>query len=111
MNTHVERTANSKEVWVGRLEVSPISEKTVLHSVEGAYVNALVPAESEADFRRRVTEVAHALGLEVRSIEEPMPVRWLVGHRRLDEDLVRLAEEAGRSDQVQFATFHTYGAK
>ncbi|MDX6565780.1 MAG: hypothetical protein QOE10_1442 [Gaiellales bacterium] len=98
------------DVWVGLVEVRPLSGNDLFEGDPGAFANTLTVAADADDFRTRAANFFRGKGFEVASFEavERLEDRDLAGV--LPEEMRRLGELADETSQVQFDTYFTYGS-
>lgn len=100
---------SSAEVWIAMAEVVPTPDNHHLEGNVGAYVNVLVWASSEEEYRRRAAAVLGESGFELLEVDgcEPFSAR----PRQLQSDgILELADQCGPDFPVVFDTFHSFPA-
>jgi hypothetical protein len=96
------------EVWIGLVEVVPRPGTDLLGSVSGAFVNFLVLATNESEYRDRVQTATSECGLKTVKIEDIEPLRMRLSRTSIDDELMSLAEEIEKRGGFKFGTFHTF---
>jgi hypothetical protein len=99
---------NRRETWIGLVGVMPSLGASSFDGMKGAYVNAVTPASSAAEFRSAVESALRPMGLFPFEFEELEPLEARACRVKLSEEIQRLAIEANASGQVCFDTFHRF---
>lgn len=107
MNTREKKSG--AELWIGLVKVGQTSDSGVLGAVEGAYTNAIANAVNKSSFRFKVKAALAELGLSLTRLESAETLDARLAKYSLDAELTKLAEEARKTDRVEFGTFHTWG--
>ena len=97
-----------KQVWIGLACVKATREGLLASGVQGAYVNALVRAETQEQFRDRLVLELTREGFEVIDIEDVEPMANRLGVFEMDEDIREMAAECENSDDVFLGAFHMW---
>ena len=95
-------------MWIGLIEVVPLSRGDLLKTVSGAFVNFLALAAHESEYRDQVQAAASAAALQTVSIEDTEPLRLRLKRTSVNEDLMSLAAEIEERGGFKFGTFHTF---
>jgi len=95
-------------VWIGLIEVVPRPGVDLLGTVSGAFVNFLVLAATESEYRTRVHAATSERGLTTVKMEDIEPLRLRLTRTSIDDDLMSLAEEIEECGGFKFGTFHTF---
>jgi hypothetical protein len=98
----------SGDIWIGLVRVGQLPGREVFTGNRRAFVNALAPATSAADFQVVVSARLAELQLVAIEFEDVEPFADRAGRHVLDDDLVELAQEAWSRHTACFHTFHTY---
>ncbi|MFC1587870.1 hypothetical protein ACFL54_06145 [Planctomycetota bacterium] len=100
---------HDKEVWIGMAHVLPLADNDILDKeAAGAWVNALVLAGSEDDFRNRVQATLEAMQFNVAEIKDAEPYANRTAATLVVKRLRDLAKTAAESGEVHFGSFHCY---
>ena len=95
-------------VMIGLVHVRPRPGNSELGSSLGAFLNALAEASDEDDFKAKMIDELGALDFEVLEVEEVEPFEVRIAKNRVEQQLIDLAAEVGRTGGVQLGTFHSY---
>jgi hypothetical protein len=101
-------TEENRRVWIGVAGVVPRSACELLSPDEGAYVNFLTLANSEAEYRAKVTGALWHYRLELLEFQD---VRLFFESDNPSEEILMIAEELqrhGNPQPVRYSTFHTF---
>jgi hypothetical protein len=101
-------SVNFDQVWIGLVDVGPLPGNSELGSARGALVKTVALAKSAEDFRGLVEAECADCGYFVKSFSEVEQFRELIARHPIAKKLRVLADQARRSKQVRFGTFHTY---
>ncbi len=95
-------------VWIGVAGVVPREGCELLSAGEGAFINFLTLASSEAEYRAKVVGALVYYRLELLEFED---VRALSQSDRPSEDILAIAAELELNNNpkhVRYATFHIF---
>ncbi len=95
-------------VWIGLVGVVPRQGCGLLSPDEGAYVNFLTLARSDAEYRAKVMGALSYYRLELLEFEE---VRPLSASDKPSEEILTIAEDlkqSGNPQHVRYATFNIF---
>jgi hypothetical protein len=95
-------------VWIGVVGVAPREGCELLSAGEGAFVNFLTLASSEAEYRAKVAGALVYYSLELLEFED---VRALSESDRSSTDIMAIAAELELNNNpkhVRYATFHIF---
>jgi len=95
-------------VWIGLIEVVPRPGVDLLGTASGAFVNFLVIAANETEYRSRVHAAMSGRGLKTVKIEDIEPLRLRLTRTNIDDELMCLAEEIEERGGLKCGTFHTF---
>ena len=96
------------QVWIAVVGVAPREGCELLSVNEGAYINFLTLASSEAEYRAKVAGALGYYCLELLEFEDVRPFSRSDGS---SEEIVLIAEELERDNNpqhVRYSTFHTF---
>lgn len=96
------------EVWIGVVGVAPGKGCELLAADEGAFINFLTLANSEIEYRSKVSSVLSYYNLELLEFDN---VRPLSASDTPSPKILSIAtelEESRDPKHVRFATFHTF---
>ena len=97
------------DIWIGLVGVSTLPGTGIVGGKKGAFAQVLAPASSVDTFQSAVSAALAELQLIAVEFEDIRPlVDGESVYARLDDDLRDLAEEARRTGEVCFGTFHSY---
>src|SRR6476659_10260088 len=101
-------TEEDRQVWIGVAGVVPRSGCELLSPDKGAYVNFLTLANSEAEYRAKVTGALLHYRLELLEFQDLRP---LSKSDNSSEEILLVAEQLkrhGNPQHVRYSTFHTF---
>ena len=98
-----------RELWIGRLEVRPVSTNSPLAGRAGAFVQTIVYARDAEEFELQASATLAELGMEITRIEELDPLDERRRNGTISRDLEILASEVSETNPVAFDDFHAYG--
>lgn len=101
-------TARNGEIWIGLAELHGPPENEILQGSSGAYANYIVVVDNETEFLLAAEESAREIGLLVKEIQWCYPLSTRIKEYDVETSLVELAEEAARTGEGYFHTFHTW---
>lgn len=94
--------------WIGLAKVVPLNNET-LGDARGAYVNAMAFANSKVEFRRKVKVGLAKIGVELKRLENPEPLKDRTRKFRVDKHILKISKRlSSKTSEVEFSTFHTY---
>jgi hypothetical protein len=96
------------QVWIAVVEVAPREGCELLSVSEGAFINFLTLASSEAEYRAKVAGALGYYCLELLEFEDVRPFSLPEGS---SEEIALIAEELARDNNpqhVRYSTFHTF---
>jgi hypothetical protein len=96
------------DVWIGLVEVIPLSESTVLGNGKGAFVNALALTSDPENYQEQVRSALQNLDLAPADFQDVEPFSERAASWELEEGLHELAQEVRLSGGVSFDDFHVY---
>ena len=102
---------NKENIWIGLLEVSTRSRKGVLGNSLGAFVNILALAKNRDEFIEKVKKSIDELELDFVEITEIELFSERKKNFNLGNELISLAEEVVKYNELKFGDFHTYKHK
>jgi hypothetical protein len=101
---------NPKEIWIGLVEVRPLEGCEILDDAKGAFINVVMWATSNEDYRSKSELTVAEMRLFVADITSPEPV---ITRRKREgdfdeeiEDMIARSED--NPDEIVFGTFHLY---
>ena len=101
---------NPKEIWIGLIEVKPLEGCEILDDAKGAFINVVMCASSNEDFRRKSESTVAEMRLFIADRESPEP---LIARRKRQgdfdeeiEDIISRSED--HPGEIVFGTFHLY---
>lgn len=104
----MEAQTDDSCVWIGLVGVSPREGCDLITTDEGAYVNFLTLASSEAEYRAKVSGALGFYRLELIEFEDIRPFVFDEGAAP-EIETIALDLASNRNPQhVIFATFHTF---
>jgi hypothetical protein len=115
---HIMSTPNSqcmtgrqetKQLWIGLVEVLGLKNNQVLTGAKGAFVNLVTWACDADEFRGNAELVLRKLGLFTVDVENPEPVSIRRNKAEFDEeteDMIARAENNPKA--IIYGTFHTW---
>ena len=101
-------TSEQTQVWIAVVGVVPREGCELLSANEGAYINFLTLARSEAEYRAKVSGALSYYGLELEEFEDVRPFSLSDGS---SQEIVSIAEELERDNNpqhVRYSTFHIF---
>lgn len=107
MSTRKARTVR-KEVWIGLAHVSQQGRRGALGEADQAYVNTLALAASRSAFRSQIKKALEDLDLALIRLEDAEPLKIRLSKYRLDEGLLKLADEVRSAGLPRFGTLHSF---
>ena len=96
------------QVWIAVVGVAPREGCELLSINEGAFINFLTLARSEAEYRAKVAGALEYYRLELLEFEDVRPFSLSDGS---SEEIVLIAEELERDNNpqhVRYSTFHIF---
>ena len=96
------------QVWIGVVGVIPREGCKLLSPDKGAFVNFLMLANSDSEYRAKVTGALSHYRLELLEFDD---VRPLSASDEPSEEILSIAaelEENGNPQHVRYATFNTF---
>jgi hypothetical protein len=96
------------ELWIGLAKVEQLTRNGVLGDADQAYTNALAVAQSRSAFRSKVRKALAELGLELKRLEDAETWDARTAKHTVDDELRKIAREAGTNASVRFGTFHAF---
>ena|ERR1041385_6573357 len=106
-----KRDASIDELWIGLAKVEQSTRNGVLGEADRAYTNAVAMADSRVSFRAKVREALAELGLRLMRLEDAETLKARSSKYSIDRELTNIAEEATKTHQVGFGTFHAFDAE
>jgi len=106
--TAMGEKSEQTQVWIAVVGVAPREGCELLSVNKGAYINFLTLANSEAEYRAKVSGALGYYCLELLEFEDVRPFSRSDGS---SEEIVLIAEELERDNnpqQVRYSTFHTF---
>ena len=106
--TAMGEKSEQTQVWIAVVEVAPREGCELLSVNEGAFINFLTLARSEAEYRAKVAGALGYYCLELLEFEHVRPFSMSDGS---SEEIVSIAEELERDNNpqhVRYSTFHTF---
>lgn len=101
---------NSREIWIGRVEVRPIEKGTVLDDAKGAFVNIVTWASTSEEYRINIELILAKLHLILVDIVNPEPVQRRRSREgdfdEAIEDMIDRAQNNPRA--IIYGTFHLW---
>jgi hypothetical protein len=102
------RRKKEKSLWIGLIEVTPKAGNGSLGNAKGAYVNVVTFATSALSFKKRVIGALSEMNMNLVEFDPPEQLRARLFAKRVDKEIIQMAETARKLDSVVFGTFHTY---
>jgi hypothetical protein len=109
--TQKNRRKREKSLWIGLIEVTPNAGNESLGDAKGAYVNVVTFATSALSFKRRVIRALSEMDMNLVEFDPPEQLRARLFAKRVDKEIIHMAETASKLDSVVFGTFHTYSSE
>lgn len=109
MNIHDSNLRKARQLWIGRVEVRPLTGSRTLEDARGAFVNMVSWAHDAEEFRRNAELVLSKLKLFILEVHEAEPVstrRQKAVFEDVIEDMVARAQ--ANPDAIIYGTFHTW---
>jgi hypothetical protein len=98
-------------MWAALAHVMPRSGQDLLEGARGAFVNAVGPAPSSAEFEHRLREVVAALGFELIEVDDLELLSERLAKYEHTEELQEIADLAEATGKINLGSFYTYDRK
>lgn len=95
-------------MWTALAHVMPRSGQDLLEGARGAFVNAVGPAPSSAEFEHRLREVVAALGFELIELDDLELMSERRSKYELTEELQAVADLSEATGEIKLGSFYTY---
>jgi hypothetical protein len=106
----LSQTANSPsiKVWIGLVGVEPDGISGALEVGKAAYVNAVVPALTKAEYREKVQHALGALHLRPFEFEDIEPLEARLKSFQVPSFMRSLAEQSEKDGCVRFGELFVF---
>jgi len=98
----------SRNIWIGLVEVKPNQDQTVLGDAEGAFVNIVCVATGADTFARYIAHAIEDLDLTLVAINNAQPLGRAMEQKEIDEDLIKSAAALREPGELAWGAFHAY---
>jgi hypothetical protein len=102
-----DQKEQQREVWIGLVEVVPEDGNDIFEGGLGAYTNVLALASSVEEYMAVTAPALLLEGVIAVGVDDPEPLRERQLKVEVDEEFVRLGEQARRG-YVVWSTFHIF---
>jgi hypothetical protein len=94
--------------WMGLAKVLPLNSD-ILGDASGAYVNVVAFAKNKRGFRKTVKGELAAMGLTLKRLENPRPLKDHTIKYGVSKEIVALSKRLqAKTNSVEFSAFHTF---
>ena len=109
LEMNIPISQQTKQLWIGKVEVRPLKGSTALGDAKGAFVNIVTWAQSVEEYRRNVDLVLGELRLFIVEVENPEPVSVRSEKAVFEEDIQdMIARAQDNPNAIIYGTFHTW---